>query len=77
MDSVSVLDVGDAGCAAVVEISESLRSLPAGAVLEIVTTDPTTGYDLEPWARLSGHEYLGAVRKERAYHLFVRRGPSP
>jgi tRNA 2-thiouridine synthesizing protein A len=54
---------------------ERLKSLPAGAVLEILSDDPLVVLDMPAFCAQEGHAYLGH-REEPAgvFRLSVRKG---
>ena len=69
-----VLDVGDAGCGAAVEIARALEGLAAGEVLEVVSTDRAMEGEIGAWARMCGHEVLGCELEGRVVRCRVRKG---
>ena len=56
------IDGGDLGCARLlVLLRDRARTLPAGTVVHLTTSDPVAPVDLPAWCRLTGHRYLGPV----------------
>lgn len=57
-----VLDGGDRRCVLLlIELRKLITTLPAGAEVHLVATDPAAPLDLPAWCHLTGHEYLGPV----------------
>jgi hypothetical protein len=71
-----VFDGGDLDCGSglVLLIRENMLHVPESGVLEMRSREPTVESDLPPWCRMSGHEYLGAVKTPAFTRYFVRRG---
>jgi len=70
-----VYDAGSLGCGdgPLTIIAARLRALPAGAVLEVRSTDPGVVADLPAWCRMVGHTYLGGGSGEYTGRYLVRR----
>ena len=59
---VVTIDGGDLGCARLLLLlRDRVATLPAGAVVHLVTADPVAPIDLPVWCHLTGHAYLGTV----------------
>lgn len=59
---VVTIDGGDLGCARLlILLRDRVATLPAGAVVHLVTGDPVAPIDLPAWCHLTGHAYLGVV----------------
>ena len=74
------LDGGDLGCARLlVLLRDRVATLPSGAVVRLVTTDPVAPIDLPVWCHLTGHEYLGTETgtDRPTYRVGVRRAAPP
>jgi TusA-related sulfurtransferase len=56
-----VFDAGSLGCGdgPLPAIAAQLRRMPAGAVLEIRSSDAGVAADLPAWCRMTGHQFLG------------------
>ncbi len=80
----ATLDAIGGDCATLIPtLAQSVRTLPAGGVLDLVTDDPTAGPSLDAWARLTGHEVVPvdpapAVGSDDAQprHWLIRRKES-
>lgn len=74
-----VLDGGDRRCVLLLlELRRLVTTLPAGAVVHLIATDPAAPLDLPAWCHLTGHEYLGPVAGERpAYAVRVAEAATP
>lgn len=59
---VVTIDGGDLGCARLlILLRDRVATLPAGAVVHLVTGDPVAPVDLPVWCHMTGHGYLGTV----------------
>lgn len=56
------------------EAKRAMTLVSKGAVLEVLSSDPSTNQDIPLWARKVGHEYLGTVEEAGFWRLFLRRG---
>lgn len=64
--SPAVLDGGDRRCVLLlIELRKMIATLPAGAVVHLIATDPAAPLDLPAWCHLTGHIYRGPVPGER------------
>jgi TusA-related sulfurtransferase len=50
-----------------------MATIPVGAVLETISSDPGTKADVPVWAKKMGHEYLGTVEENGYWRIYVRR----
>jgi tRNA 2-thiouridine synthesizing protein A len=61
-----VLDGGDRRCVLLLlELRQLIITVPAGAVIHLIATDPAAPLDLPAWCHLTGHTYLGPVPGEQ------------
>jgi tRNA 2-thiouridine synthesizing protein A len=66
-----VWDAGDRGCGELVlELRMRLASMPAGAVLELITRDRGAPADIPAWCRMTGNTLL--CEAPPVYH--IRKG---
>ncbi|MEU4419282.1 sulfurtransferase TusA family protein [Actinoplanes sp. NPDC024001] len=57
-----LLDGGDRGCVRLLlELRALIRTVRAGTIIHLLTTDPAAPLDLPAWCHLTGHSYLGPV----------------
>ncbi len=56
------------------ETAKAVRSLPAGAVLLVVATDPGIAIDMPMWCKATRNEHLGTFLEDGAWKSFVRKG---
>lgn len=56
----------------VIRTQNQVASLPNGALLEVLCTDPGVLQDIPAWCRVHGHEYLGAERTGFEIRLRLR-----
>ncbi len=58
-----------------IELRRLIATLPPGAVVHLIATDPAAPLDLPAWCHLTGHTYLGPVPGERpTYAVEVAAG---
>lgn len=66
------LDLSDLDCpAALLRIKQMLEQMPSGDVLEVVTKDACTEYDIPSWARRTGKELIKMVKEEETLLRFL------
>jgi len=53
--------------------AEKVKTMAAGQVLEVVSTDEGIKTDMPAWCKATGQEYLGTEEKNGEYYSFVRR----
>lgn len=75
MDASSTLDVRGLSCPLpVVKARLEIDKLAAGAVLEVVATDPGSVADFANWTRMSGHELLSSEEADGVFRYLIRKG---
>ena len=57
----------------VINIAKSIATVPVGAVVRAVATDPASKPDFEAWSRSTGHELVSAEESDGEYIFLVRR----
>ncbi len=57
----------------IIRTAETLRRLPPGRILEILSDDRVILVDLPAWCRSTRNEYLGSRQEGAVLHLFVRK----
>jgi TusA-related sulfurtransferase len=76
----AVFDGGDMDCGSglALLIRQEMLKLSVGGVLELRSTEPSVQSDLPPWARLTGHEYLGTTEQAPgSWRHWLRRSLAP
>ncbi|MGE5172878.1 MAG: sulfurtransferase TusA family protein [Betaproteobacteria bacterium] len=69
-----VLDcVGLACPMPIFKASTKIKELQAGQVLEVQSDDNGIEKDMPAWCKLTGNEYLGFVKENGEYHVYVRK----
>lgn len=58
----------------IVEAARAVKSLEAGAVLCVISTDPGIQVDMPMWCKATRHEHLGTFREGGAFRSYVRKG---
>lgn len=64
----------DCGSGLILLIRENMLQIQENGILEMRSREPTVADDLPPWARMSGHEYLGKLETDEYNRYFVRKG---
>ncbi len=57
----------------VVKVSQAVKTLAVGGVLEATATDPGVLADIPAWARTTGNEVLGIERQNGVIRFRVKR----
>jgi TusA-related sulfurtransferase len=74
-DAPAVLDTRGLLCPIpVIRTQDRVKALPAGAVLDVLATDPGVLHDIPAWCRVHGHAVLETAREEREIRVRVRVG---
>ena len=58
----------------VVKARLAMDPLDAGAVLEVLATDPGSVADFANWSKMSGHELLASEQSDGVYRYLIRKG---
>lgn len=58
----------------IIKIASKVKTLPAGAVLEVIATDGGIEIDLANWCKGHRHHYLGCRQEGKVYHALIRVG---
>jgi len=56
------------------EAKRGMADVPAGGIMEVLSSDEGTNDDIPLWAGKVGHEYLGNVEEAGYWRLFVKKG---
>ncbi len=74
IQSDAVLDTVGLYCPVpIIKTAERMKTLPPGAILEILSDDRVILVDMPAWCRSTRNEYLGSRQERDEYHLFVRK----
>ena len=57
----------------IVKVSQAIKNLPIGGVLEATATDPGVLADIPAWTRSTGNELLSMNRDGKLIKFFVKR----
>ena len=69
-----VLDLKGLPCPMpVVKISQEIKSVGVGEVIEVHTTDPGSLSDFPAWAKTTGNEVLDTAQDNGMIRIFVKR----
>ena len=57
----------------VIDLANAIRTVPVGAVVEVLADDPVAAVDIPAWCWSQGHDYLGSSPTEEGTSYRVRR----
>lgn len=57
----------------IVKVSQAIKNLPVGGVLEATATDPGVLADIPAWARSTGNEVLSMERQGEVITFFIKK----
>ncbi len=57
----------------VVKLSQTIKNLAPGAIVEGIATDPGVMADIPAWARTSGNELISIEKRENEYRFLIRK----
>jgi TusA-related sulfurtransferase len=57
----------------IIKISQRIKGLKPGQVLEVIATDEGIKTDLPAWCKMTGQEFLGVEEKNGEFHAFVKK----
>lgn len=53
--------------------STKIKELEPGQVLEVQSDDNGIEKDMPAWCKMTGHEYLGLLKENDEYHVYIRK----
>jgi tRNA 2-thiouridine synthesizing protein A len=53
--------------------SSKIQGMKPGQVLEVQSDDDGIEKDMPAWCKMTGNEYLGLVKDNGEYHVYVRK----
>ena len=57
----------------IIKISEKIKEMKEGEVLETLSTDEGIKEDIVAWCNTTGNEYLGLEEEEDVFKVFVKK----
>ena len=57
----------------VVKLSQAIKQIQIGEMLEAVATDPGVMADIPAWTRSTGHELITLEKQEKIFKFVVKR----
>jgi TusA-related sulfurtransferase len=57
----------------IVRTAQAMKSLPSGALVEVLATDPGSVKDFAAWSRATGNELLESTTDDAVYRFVIRR----
>lgn len=74
MEAAIRVDTSGAACPVpILEIAKAIRRVPAGTVVELISTDRGLEADLPAWCEATGHTLLRLERRGASYVGWVRK----
>ncbi|MCD6492246.1 MAG: sulfurtransferase TusA family protein [Archaeoglobaceae archaeon] len=52
---------------------KAMAEVPAGGIMEVLSSDTGTRRDLPKWAKKMGHEFLGYIEEPGYDRLFIKK----
>jgi tRNA 2-thiouridine synthesizing protein A len=59
--------------APIIKLSEAIRNVDAGRVVELVSDDPAIEFDLPAWCKSAGHVVVGRARDGNTFVYRVQK----
>jgi len=57
----------------VIRLSQAIKKIGVGQVIEMLTTDPGSVPDMEAWSKQTGHALLSRNEREGVYTFYIRK----
>jgi tRNA 2-thiouridine synthesizing protein A len=57
----------------IVKLSQAIKELPVGAVIEGVATDPGVMADVPAWAKSTGQELISIEQQGKEYRFLIKK----
>lgn len=57
----------------IVKVSQAIKNMAPGSVLEANATDPGVLLDIPAWARSTGNELLSITKEDKVIRFFIKR----
>lgn len=57
----------------IVKLSQAIKDLPLGAIIEGIATDPGVMADVPAWARASGQELISIEQQGKEYRFLIKK----
>jgi tRNA 2-thiouridine synthesizing protein A len=57
----------------IVQTAQQIRTVPSGALVEVLATDPGSTSDLAAWCRSTGNELVESAQDGPVYRFVIRR----
>ena len=57
----------------VVKVSQQVKKMKVGEILEAETTDPGAHADFPAWAKSSGNEIVKTVKEEKSTKFYIKK----
>jgi TusA-related sulfurtransferase len=57
----------------ILKTSNKIKEMHPGQVLEVRSDDDGIEKDMPAWCKRTGHEYLGLVKENEEYRVFLRK----
>lgn len=75
MDVNKVVDTKGLACPMpIVKTKKEMKSLQAGEILEVQSTDKGALIDFSAWAKSTGHEILETIEADGVYTFYIKKG---
>jgi len=55
----------------VIRTQNKIRTLQAGDILEVVSTDPGAAHDIPAWCRIHGHKVIDTIAEDNEIRITI------
>jgi tRNA 2-thiouridine synthesizing protein A len=74
LELATVVDARGLSCPMpIVRLAQSIKSLPAGAEVELLATDPGSVRDVDAWCRSTGNDLIEESSQGGVHRFLIRR----
>ena len=74
LDIATTVDAKGLSCPMpIVRTAQAVKSLPSGALIEVLATDPGSVKDFAAWCRSTGNELVEQTASDGVFRFVIRR----
>lgn len=74
LEADEVVDARGMACPGpLMEVKKAIARVPAGGILEVLSSDEGTNSDIPTWTKKMRYEHLGTIEEAGYWRLFVRK----
>ncbi len=57
----------------ILKASGKIKEMEPGQVLKVLSDDEGIENDMPAWCRMTGNEYIGQIKEDDEYHVYIRK----